>query len=110
MGRRRRKNPVSTRSQRRLPTIFKCPNCGKDAIRIQYAKNRKSALVKCGACRIYANVKVNSLMESVDVYGEFVDNYEFPEPKESTEEEPKKELTPEEIRAKSDSPFDLKTS
>ena len=109
MGRRRRKNPTSARSQRRLPTIFKCPNCGKDAIRIQYAKERSEALVRCGACRIFANIKVNSLMESVDVYGDFVDTYEFPEVTETVEAEVKEELTPEEIQAKSDSPFSLKS-
>lgn len=75
MGRRRRKKTVSPRVQRRLPNVFTCPNCGKDAIRIQYSRDRTEASVQCGSCHIHSTVKVNPVMESIDIYGDFVDQH-----------------------------------
>ncbi|MHA1840077.1 MAG: hypothetical protein ACTSVM_00010 [Candidatus Ranarchaeia archaeon] len=91
MGRRRRRKTTTVRTQRRLPNIFTCPNCGKDAIRIQYSRDRTKADVSCGACKIQATINVNALMESVDVYGDFVDRFDngtivFGREEEETEE------------------------
>ena len=76
MGRRRKRKTPTARVQRRLPKIFTCPNCGKDAIRIQYDRDRTSADVSCGACKIQATISTNSLMEAIDVFGDFIDRYD----------------------------------
>ena len=91
MGRRRRRKTPNVRVQRRLPKIFTCPHCGKDAIRISYGRDRTFADVSCGACKIQTTLSINSLMEAVDIYGDFVDRFDsgaikIEPPKEEVEE------------------------
>ena len=76
MGRRRRRKTPNVRVQRRLPKIFTCPSCGKDAIRIHYDRTHTSADVSCGACKIQASISINSLMEAIDVFGDFIDLFD----------------------------------
>ncbi|MBD3157915.1 MAG: hypothetical protein GF309_03925 [Candidatus Lokiarchaeota archaeon] len=71
MGRR-----SSSRSRRRLPTVYPCPACGKTAIKIDVFKDEHIASVKCGSCGLEMKIdEVNPLTEAVDIYGEFIDQY-----------------------------------
>ena len=72
MGRRRRKmrprRPVPT-----IPSIFNCPICGRNAVRVELDRVTSQANVHCGNCDCQATFTINPLTEPVDVYGEFVD-------------------------------------
>ncbi len=72
MGRRRRKTAVR-RPVRTIPTIFNCPRCGRNAVRIEIDRAAGEATVHCGNCDCQAKLLVSALTEPVDVYGEFVD-------------------------------------
>lgn len=72
MGRRRRKT-TPRRPIRTIPSIFNCPRCGRNAVRVELNKNKGKATIHCGNCDIQATVAITPLTEPVDVYGEFVD-------------------------------------
>jgi len=74
MGRRRRKTLVKTK-QYQIPNVFQCPRCGVKAINIELGKGSNVALVKCGNCKISDEITIKPLMEPVDVFGKFVDQY-----------------------------------
>lgn len=74
MGRRRRKRVVRSR-QYQIPNVFQCPSCGVKSINIELDKESNIAFVKCGNCKINDEVVVKPLMEPVDVFGKFVDQY-----------------------------------
>ena len=74
MGRRRRKRVVRSR-QYQIPNVFQCPSCGVKSINIEVDKESNIAFVKCGNCKISDEVSVKPLMEPVDVFGKFVDQY-----------------------------------
>jgi transcription elongation factor Elf1 len=74
MGRRRRKRVVRSR-QYQIPNVFQCPSCGVKSIQIELDKESNIAFVKCGNCKINDEVLVKPLMEPVDVFGKFVDQY-----------------------------------
>lgn len=72
MGRRRRKT-TPRRPVRTIPTIFTCPLCGRNAVRIEMNRNSGEASVHCGNCDSKATMPITGISEPVDVYGEFVD-------------------------------------
>lgn len=75
MGRRRRQK-VRRRPQKRIPDVYPCPDCGNTAIKIQIYRDNGMATVKCGSCSIEMTIdEVNSLTESVDIYGSFIDKF-----------------------------------
>ena len=83
MGRRRKKYKKIQllRPQRRLPTIFECPNCGVRMLSVEFDKKQKNekgeilAKVKCGHCGLYAEMHVPPIFQPVDVYSKFLDAY-----------------------------------
>lgn len=72
MGRRRRKT-APRRPIRSIPSIFNCPRCGRNAVRVELNKNIGQATIHCGNCDVQATIGITPLTEPVDVYGEFVD-------------------------------------
>lgn len=72
MGRRRRKT-TPRRPIRTIPTIFTCPICGRNAVRIEMNYASGEANVHCGNCDTKSTVTITSISEPVDAYGEFVD-------------------------------------
>jgi transcription elongation factor Elf1 len=72
MGRRRRKT-TPRRPIRTIPSIFNCPRCGRNAVRVELNKNIGQATIHCGNCDVQATIGITPLTEPVDVYGEFVD-------------------------------------
>jgi transcription elongation factor Elf1 len=74
MGRRRRK--VARIPKKRLPQVFLCPQCGKEAIRIDLSKEEGSASIGCGACGLADQLPFTSpTYQEIDVYCRFTDKY-----------------------------------
>ncbi len=74
MGRRRKRRKIQIRRPlRTLPKIFQCPNCGVKAVTIELDKNTKKAVIRCGNCKLYAELEVPSAFHEVDVYAKFLD-------------------------------------
>ncbi len=73
MGRRRRK--VVRIPKKRLPKVFLCPKCGREAIRVITVKDSNLATVTCGACGLKDTVQTVPAWAPVDIYSTWADRY-----------------------------------
>jgi transcription elongation factor Elf1 len=73
MGRRRRK--VVHISKKRLPSVFLCPRCGKEAIKVELLKDEKRAIVNCGSCDITEEFPLKAAFGEIDIYCKFTDKF-----------------------------------
>ena len=73
MGRRRRR--VIKIFKRRLPTIFDCPSCGAEAIKVTILKKSNKATIYCGSCGLKDEFRTYPSAKLIDVYCEFTDRY-----------------------------------
>ena len=102
MGRRRRR--VIRIVKKKLPTVFVCPRCGEEAVRVTIAKDTGKAVVLCALCNLRDEFPAHPAAQPIDVYSYFTDRYYgvkdpraiIPREREITqapaEEEPEEEL------------------
>ncbi len=79
-GRRRKRYKKIIRLVRRIPKIFRCPNCDSVSLTISFEESPetagdKKAHVRCGNCGLHAELPVPLSHEPVDVYSKFIDAF-----------------------------------
>ncbi|MHA2073146.1 MAG: transcription elongation factor 1 family protein [Candidatus Hodarchaeales archaeon] len=73
MGR-KRKRIVRTKPIPTVPTVFDCPICGaSNAIHIELNRQIRTAIIRCGRCKVQATRPVRTIEEQVDVFGDWLD-------------------------------------
>jgi transcription elongation factor Elf1 len=73
MGRRRRR--VIRIVKKKLPTVFTCPVCSEDAVKVTLPKGAGVAVVQCASCGAKDQFDVARGAQMVDVYCKFSDKY-----------------------------------
>jgi transcription elongation factor Elf1 len=73
MGRRRRK--VVRVPKKRLPQIFLCPQCGKEAMHVGFSKTEEKASISCGNCGLSDELNIKRSYTAIDVYCSFTDKH-----------------------------------
>ncbi|HZY93694.1 MAG TPA: transcription elongation factor 1 family protein [Candidatus Bathyarchaeia archaeon] len=71
MGRRRRR--VVRIVKKKLPTVFVCPRCGEEAVRVTIAKDTGKATVLCALCNLKSEFQAHPAAQPIDVYSYFTD-------------------------------------
>ena len=73
LGRRRRR--VIKVVKKKLPTVFTCPVCGEESIRVKLPEGSGPAIVQCGACGLKREYAASPSSQIVDVYCMFTDSF-----------------------------------
>src|SRR2546425_8564306 len=73
MGRRRRR--VVRIVKKKLPTVFTCPRCGEEAVRVTIDKQTGHATVLCALCQLKEEVPAHPAAQMIDVYSYFTDRF-----------------------------------
>src|SRR2546429_4559401 len=73
MGRRRRR--VIRIVKKKLPTVFVCPRCGEEAVRVTIAKDTGHATVLCALCNLKDDFPARTAAQAIDVYSYFTDRF-----------------------------------
>ncbi len=60
---------------KKIPKIFICPKCGRQAVSVEFNNDHTEAYVKCAYCNLSGYVQVKKIHEAVDAYNIFVDEY-----------------------------------
>ena len=77
MGRRRKRRKRIVKKRTLPPRYFQCPRCGSMTLTVDFKKSgeprTKLAIVRCGTCGLYCELKVPDVFDRVDVYNKIVD-------------------------------------
>ncbi len=73
MGRRRRR--VVRIVKKKLPTVFTCPRCGEEAVRVTIDKQTGNATVLCALCQLKDDFPAHPVAQMIDVYSYFTDRF-----------------------------------
>ena len=73
MGRRRRR--VIRIVKKKLPTVFTCPRCGEEAVRVTIDKQTGNATVLCALCQLKDEFPAHPQAQMIDVYSYFTDRF-----------------------------------
>jgi transcription elongation factor Elf1 len=73
LGRRRRR--VVRIVKKKLPTVFTCPRCGEEAVRVTIDKQTGHATVLCALCQLKDEFPAHPAAQMIDVYSYFTDRF-----------------------------------
>jgi len=73
VGRRRRR--IVKIVKKKLPTVFSCPSCGEESIRVALSRASHHATIQCAACGLKEEVEASPADQIVDVYCRFTDRF-----------------------------------
>ena len=73
MGRRRRR--VVKIVKKKLPTVFSCPSCGEESIKVALSRASHHATVQCAGCGLKEEIEASPADQVVDVYCRFTDRF-----------------------------------
>lgn len=73
LGRRRRR--VIRIVKKKLPTVFTCPRCGEEAVRVTIDKQTGNATVLCALCQLRDEFPAHPAAQMIDVYSYFTDRF-----------------------------------
>jgi transcription elongation factor Elf1 len=73
LGRRRRR--VIRIVKKKLPTVFICPRCGEEAVRVTIAKDTGHATVLCALCNLKDDFPAHPAAQAIDIYSYFTDRF-----------------------------------
>ena len=71
MGRRRRN--VVRIPKKKLPTVYLCPRCGKQAINVEIFPGGEHAKVRCSSCELTEELDTRPAFVAIDIYCQFTD-------------------------------------
>jgi len=73
VGRRRRR--IVKIVKKKLPTVFSCPSCGEEAIKVVMSRSAHHATIQCAACGLKEEVEASPADQLVDAYCKFTDRF-----------------------------------
>jgi transcription elongation factor Elf1 len=73
LGRRRRR--VVRIVKKKLPTVFTCPRCGEEAVRVTIDKQTGHATVLCALCQLKDEFPAHPAAQMIDIYSYFTDRF-----------------------------------
>jgi transcription elongation factor Elf1 len=61
--------------KKKLPSVFACPSCGDEAVKVLMSRGKGKATVQCAACGLKQEVETAPSDQMVDVYCRFTDRF-----------------------------------
>ena len=61
--------------KKKLPTVFVCPRCGEEAVRVSIDKQTGKAIVACAICQLKDEFQAHPQAQAIDVYSYFTDRF-----------------------------------
>jgi len=73
--------------KKKLPSVFTCPQCGEESIRVKLPQGAGTAIVQCGSCGLKREFEATPSSQIVDIYCMFTDMFygKKPQPEKAAE-------------------------